>query len=150
MRQCGASTTPRWLSIFLCSLLLTFGCSGSGDRTVLRQVSGKLTRNGQPVPNLVVHFDPLGKGRPSSGTADKEGNFKLKYDHERTGIADGEFIIWVQFQPASPADEMAFQSGKQKHPPETQAILSKYGSPKMSPLRETIKADNPNVEVKLD
>lgn len=150
MSQCGVSIAPRWLSIFICALLFSTGCSGKSDGTVLRQVSGKLTRNGKPVPNLVVHFDPIGKGRPSSATSDFEGVFALKYDHQRTGITDGEFIVWVQHLPGSPEEEMAFQTGKRKHSPDTQTILSKYGTAKASPLRETIKADNPNLEVKLD
>jgi hypothetical protein len=146
----NVSSAPFRLGALIFSLLLFGGCTGGGDSTVLRQVSGKLTRNGKPVPNLVVHFDPAGKGRPSSATSDMKGEFVLKYDHQRTGITDGEFIVWVQHLPGSPEKEIAFQTGKRKHSPDTQAILSRYGTAKASPLRETIKADNPNLEVKLD
>jgi hypothetical protein len=134
------------LCVVLC---VTTGC-GSGDGIVLHQVSGTLVRNGKPVPELMVHFDPVGKGRGSSATSDVDGKFILKFDAQRTGVLPGEHKVWVQYLPSSPQDEMDIQTGKRQLPPETQSILSKYGFASTTTLREVIKGDQKDLEVKLD
>jgi hypothetical protein len=134
------------LCVVLC---VSTGCGGS-DGIVLHRVSGTLVRGGKTVPDLMVHFDPVANGRGSSATSDIDGKFTLKYDAQRTGILPGEHKVWVQYLPSSPQEEMDIQTGKRQLPPETQAILSKYGLASTTPLREVIKGDQKDLQVKLD
>lgn len=133
----------------VCLLSLATGCQRS-EHLVLHRVSGTLTRNGKPVPELMVHFIPVGNGRGSTGISDADGKFTLKFDSAREGAIPGEHRVWVQYLATSPQEEMAIQSGKQKHSPEVQAILAKYGSLQASPLKQEVRGDTDQLEVKLD
>lgn len=58
-------------------LLLAAGCSGDGFKYV--PVSGRITKNGQPLANVRVTFQPMGEnpGPGSAGTTDADGRYKL-------------------------------------------------------------------------
>ncbi|MDB5389153.1 MAG: hypothetical protein JWM11_4799 [Planctomycetaceae bacterium] len=142
--------STRWgLGAFVGLLTISLGC-GRSNGVALHNVSGTLTRNGKPVPGLMVHFDPLTTKRGSTARAGADGKFTMKYDSQQNGVPPGEHKIWVEYLPANPREEMELQSGKQQYPPETQAILEKYGSAAVTPLREVVKADQRSLEVKLD
>src|SRR5690242_19717008 len=83
--------------------LATSGCWSSGPDIV--EVTGKLTRNGKPVPNLIVNFQP-DEGRPSWGKADENGVFTLSYDPEHDGARVGKHTVYVKYKPGSMAEEM--------------------------------------------
>lgn len=121
------------------------GCWSSGPDVV--EVAGKLTRNGKPVPNLVVNFQP-DEGRPSWGKADANGVFSLEYDPEHDGARVGTHTVYVKYKPGSMDEEMG--KVKVQHHPDEAAILEKYGDLSKSPLRVVITESIDDLEIKLD
>src|SRR4051812_2168567 len=103
----NGSLSPR-----LCEIRFTGGCSrgiaalvaialvGCGPRIV--PVAGTLTRNGRPVPNVTVYFQPA-SGRPSLGNCDAEGKFTLGYTRERSGAKLGSHTVYVVYFPEDSA-----------------------------------------------
>ena len=77
------------LMILACLLPVVCGCAGDGgDQPELATVSGQVTLDGKPLPNVILTFKPIGEGRSSSGVADEDGNYTLQY----TANADGAMI----------------------------------------------------------
>ena len=73
----------RFLHCLICWIAVVAtisGCGDGGPRVV--PVTGTVTRNGKPVPNLFINFMPEA-GRPSWGHSDEQGQFTLEYDRER-------------------------------------------------------------------
>ena len=64
-------------SLLAVPLLLAVGCSGPGFDFV--PVSGRVTKNGQPLANVRVTFQPEGEnpGPGSAGTTDADGRYTL-------------------------------------------------------------------------
>ena len=68
----------RRISWLLVVPLLAAGCSGDGFKLV--PVSGRVTKNGQPLPNVRVVFQPTDGENPgpgSAGTTDADGRYTL-------------------------------------------------------------------------
>ena len=75
--------------ILFCLLPFVCGCGGGvADQPELAAVSGQVTLDGQPLPNVILTFKPVGEGRSSSGVSDEDGNYSLQY----TANADGAMI----------------------------------------------------------
>ena len=130
--------------LFRCASVLIFGttlvgCFSRGPKIV--PVSGKLTRNGQPVANLEVYFMPT-QGRPSVGTSDPMGQFKLRFTREQEGASVGTHTVFVTF---NPPDQSEYAS-----PSDLNEILAKYGSKDVSPLKIEIAQAVKDLEIKLD
>jgi hypothetical protein len=114
------------------------GCGASGPDIV--QVSGVLTRHGQPVPNVTVFFQPA-SGRPSIGECDGQGHFKLRYTRDRDGAKVGSHTVYVIYTP---------EPTRGPAPPDLKLIAAKYSSPETSPMKIDIKKPHHNLEIKLD
>jgi hypothetical protein len=132
------------MPVLFCGLLLIAGC---GESSKMAEVSGTLTRNGNPVPYLTVHFVPF-SGRSSWGLADEKGRFSLKQDNKIEGAVVGMHKVWVDWRPRSPQEEMEPKNAKK--PAELDKIKEKYGSESVSPLKIEITKDVNNLEIKLD
>ncbi|MCU0981482.1 MAG: hypothetical protein MUF25_20215, partial [Pirellulaceae bacterium] len=59
----NATRFPGWVFVLACAVAFSGGC-GSGFK--LAQVSGKVTVDGAPAPNLQVVFEPQDRNQPSS------------------------------------------------------------------------------------
>lgn len=72
-------------------VLLLTALVGCGDSSDLAPVSGRVTVNGQPVPGLEVVFTSLDHEmvRPSSGTCDANGNYRLMFTLNEAGAMVG-------------------------------------------------------------
>lgn len=128
-------------------LALSLGCGDGGPKIV--KVKGKITRNGQPVPNCTVHFVPI-KGRPSWGQSNEAGEFTLSYDLQREGAEVGQHRVYVEFRANSPEEEHRLATGRMKWPRARKEILEVYGNPAAPAIElEVTDTDNP-IEVKLD
>ena len=125
----------------LTGCLFAAGCTPSGPRIV--EVSGTLTRNGKPVPGLEVYFMP-DQGRPSVGSADSQGRFKLGYTHDQDGAITGSHTVFVVFNPPQTGAERVAA------PTELRPILEKYGTKDVSPLRIEVTKPVKDLEIKLD
>src|SRR5262249_39741772 len=69
--------------------------AGSGSKSGLVPVGGRVTLDGQPVPKVVVTFTPIGNtlGSGSVGSADADGWFTLTDVRGSAGAYAGEYKI---------------------------------------------------------
>jgi hypothetical protein len=82
-----------------------------GNIPDLASVTGTVTMDGEPLPGVVVNFNSE-SSRPSSGTTDENGEYKLMFNEKTEGAAIGKhkvMIIKVPNGQASPgqASQMA-------------------------------------------
>jgi hypothetical protein len=73
------------------AILALVGCDSGG--VSLGTVSGKITRNGKPLPGAWIKFIPVQPGRQSFGRTDAEGNYELKYTLEKKGALVGKHRV---------------------------------------------------------
>jgi hypothetical protein len=86
-------TTALWLSA-IAVLLLAGGCNArTAKYPPLGQVTGKVTSRGQPMPNIVVFFQPTAGGRASTGMTDAKGRYTLQYTDAARGAMVGEHVV---------------------------------------------------------
>lgn len=88
----------RWFSkssVLLAAWMITaVGCSSS-DKPSLAEVTGTLTKNGNPFADALVEFYPEANAGASYGTTDAAGNFKLSYTTGDPGAAIGKHTVKV-------------------------------------------------------
>src|SRR5262245_33842470 len=125
MRQLSGAIHACLFLIPVCVAMLA-GCSNDGPTIV--PVSGVVTRNGKPVPNVEVYFMPA-HGRNSVGTADDQGRFTLGYTPDQDGAVVGEHTVFVAYNPAMTTGT------RQATPADLKPILDKYGSKEVSPIK---------------
>jgi len=75
-------------------LLAAAGCGGSG--LPLASVSGRVTLDGQPLPDAVIEFQPAGGGAPSYGLTDSEGRYDLQFSRHQPGALPGEHKVRIR------------------------------------------------------
>jgi hypothetical protein len=86
--------------LFVVGLALTFLAGCSGGRKIVA-VSGVVRLNGEPYPNAIVTFQPLGTdddqnpGRGSSGKTGADGRYTLVYDGEKPGALTGKHRVRI-------------------------------------------------------
>ena len=113
------------------------------------RVTGTVTRDGKPVPNLFLNFRPT-KGRPSWGITDERGHFTLHYDKSRDGAVPGLHTVWPTFKPCDPREDKVMEQGKTKEPDQLREILAKYGNPVTTPLKVEVHSDDQVIHLPLD
>ena len=136
--------------------------SGRGGSEKVVPVSGTVTRNGQPVPGLVVSFVPEAATETgvSIGETDDNGKYNLTVVKTgRSGAVVGTHKVWVS-RPREPFVEPD-EKGEMKRPKpkanvasakphaEVEVILKKYGNLDKSPLTVEVKGGEP-MDLKLD
>jgi hypothetical protein len=126
------------------------------DAPPIGLVSGLVTHNGKPIPNLTVNFFPT-NGRPSNGQTDTSGHYTLRWDAEHDGAEVGTHKVTVAYVPGSQAPQAKAEPGKPAPGPEAAAtpeelkvILEKYGNPDKSPLTFEVKSGSQTIDLKLD
>jgi len=98
------------LFVAVCSLVLC----GCGDEFDVAPVSGKVTLDGKPLPDVEVNFQPRGgggvsPGPGSTGITDAEGRYTLKTSEEspKEGAVPGKHIVTMTLVLAGDADSDA-------------------------------------------
>ena len=77
---------------------LLLGC-GSGEKPPeLVPVTGTVWVNGEPAPDMLVTFQPVGgdRGNLATGQTDAQGKYELKYRGEETGAVPGKHRVTIQ------------------------------------------------------
>lgn len=119
--QLNAQSSVRPYSVFALlvgALLIAPGC-GKVDGPKLTQVVGTVTKDGAPVPNVVVVFTPLAaNAAQASGEADENGVYQLRYSNGETGAPLGECRVELIVSPPAQSDE----EGAPSPPPLTYAL----------------------------
>lgn len=110
----------------------------------MHAVRGTLTHNGEPIPEMMVCFDPVDadKNPASSAITNDKGEFELQVGNTK-GVAPGEYIVYVQ-------DPAAVMGGKTSKEPSYLAVLETYGSRDSSTTRITIEEAKYDYDLKLD
>ena len=89
---------------------LICGCGSGVELPELGTVTGTVTNGGVPVANAVVTFSPTGKGRPSVGTTDSDGNYSLLYNIDTEGAMIGQHIVGVDASGSGNEDCLLYTS----------------------------------------
>ena len=76
------------------SVSLGLGCGSGGPP--LGTVIGTVTMNGEPVRGVNVIFVPEGKGSPSYGGTNKNGEFRLLFNRHRAGAQLGTHNVLIE------------------------------------------------------
>jgi hypothetical protein len=126
----------------LALIALAGGCNHSG----LVEASGRLTYQGKPVPGTRVYFQPDDGSRRSTGLTDDDGNFKLRFSSQETGVKPGAHTVYLRYEPSA---EEEIHKIPPKAPRELQAVIARFGDPKKSGLRYEITGSGQHVEIEL-
>ena len=129
------------LLLGICAATL-LGCSQGAD---VVEVSGKLTRNGKPLPNYAVTFHPT-KGRTSVAVTDSNGNFDMVYTRDLKGVIRGKHKVYVLYAPQT----TSYNNDMSGAPADMQAINEKYGSLQTTKYEIDVDGPKKNLEIKLD
>ena len=132
--------------LLLSALAFASGCSKSGPE--LFTVSGTVTLQGKPLPNVIVTFIPDGEGKSASGTGDEEGNYKLSTFAPNDGALAGKYRVAIMPKDPPPMAGEAVSSpgasaGKAKK--YTPPFPARYGLPKDSGLTASVGPDGANM-----
>jgi hypothetical protein len=102
-------TPSRYVAIGLIGFAVS-GCGQSGPK--LADVQGKVTLDGNPLPDVMLEFQPTGgKGSPSIGYTDKNGEFRLRFSRDRWGAVPGQHLVKIDhdYDPGSDQKPPAFK-----------------------------------------
>lgn len=83
----------------LLTVLLGSGCTDDATpRTVtLVPVQGTVTRQGRPVPSMLVIFSPVEKeGTRARGITDARGRYQLEHESKQTGAEPGRYNVLIR------------------------------------------------------
>jgi hypothetical protein len=90
-RPVACRLTPLCVVLFGSALA---GCGGGPAGPELGAVSGKVTLDGQPLPNATVVFQP-DNGRASTATTDASGNYALQFSADEQGAVVGKHTVRI-------------------------------------------------------
>jgi len=114
-KKTAVNKTTVTLTTGILCLGLLGGCRGiEEDRPELGTVSGWVTMDNQPVPQVLVSFTPEG-GRGSVGVTDELGRYELIYLHNVPGATFGPHKVTITTYYADDSSPEALQS-KEKIP----------------------------------
>lgn len=109
------------------------GCGGRGDRPDLGAVTGTVSMDGKPLPNVWVMFNPTAGGRTSIARTNEEGVYELMYLEGAKGANIGTHKVVIMTYHEDEIEEMKLNTGKSVEDP----ILPKYNS--QTTLTEEVK-----------
>ncbi|MFG0334227.1 MAG: hypothetical protein ACF8TS_12755 [Maioricimonas sp. JB049] len=76
--------------------LILVGCgSEAKDLPDLGSVSGVVTIDQKPMPDVVVTFAPVEGGRSSTGITDSSGRYKLNFNSTTSGAIIGQHNVFI-------------------------------------------------------
>lgn len=132
-------------------VVLSIGC-GPGIPPIA-EVSGTVTKNGDPVPHARVEFYPLQEGLDAnymaSGVTDKEGNYTLSHKGGSvSGVTACLCKVTISEGPMPPEIRAMGQAGAEKLKQfrsklKNRPIPSEYGALGTTPLEVTVSVDDP-------
>lgn len=124
---------------------MTSGCGG-GDYPETVEVNGRVTLDGEPLPNAIVTFMPTDGQRTASGTTNAQGEFSLSTFEPGDGAVPGEHKVAVMPKepPPMPGSSSPGDTGEEKSENYTPPFPARYGQPGTSGLTATVSADQEN------
>ena len=160
-----------FVSVALLTVVACVGCGGPATYSV----TGKVTLDGQPLPNVNVAFFPSDSKLPSSGgIADSQGVYKLTMDGGTAGAVAGKHKVTVygggsqamagmsadQAEMKKKGEEMAERMkamsaapqdprGKSTGPKTDSPVPEKYSSPDKTTLEKDVAANSNVIDLEL-
>ncbi|MBX3438597.1 MAG: hypothetical protein KF861_13980 [Planctomycetaceae bacterium] len=110
--------------VWMIGLCVLMGCGGKGDRPKLGTVTGTVSMDDQPLPNVWVFFNPTGGGRTSMGRTDEYGTYELMYLEGAKGANLGSHQVVIMTYHEDEIEEMKLNTGK----PVIDPIPARYNS----------------------
>jgi hypothetical protein len=92
VNECGSGA---WIQPLLVAVIVLVGSLGCGSRGDLGSVRGKVTLDGQPLPNAFVVYAPTTKGTTSYGRTDAGGNYEMMFTDSEKGAWIGENSVRI-------------------------------------------------------
>lgn len=124
--------------------VVTIGC---GPRFVLHPVSGTVTLDGAPVPDVVVSFQP-DSGPAAMGMTDSAGRYNLRTPGRGQGAVGGRHAVWLEPLPSDggqPFAETAVPAAR-----DTATVVPlRYLSPSTSGLSAVVTNDTAVIDLEL-
>ncbi len=141
----------------LCTLIVMIStAAGCGSSPVaLGEVSGILTVDGKPAPEIAVDFIPDSDGGttgpPSSALTDQDGKFTLICRDGRNGAVVGTHRIVLRDNRAvAGAPSMRFKDADKKPKPlPASRISDRYTRALSTPLRQEVKAEPQTIPLEV-
>ena len=140
--------------LLVAALVAVAGC-GKSDLPPIARVTGTVTMNGKPVPNMMVNFMPT-EGRPSWGRTDEQGYYEMNYDADTMGVKSGHHKVYFNSAVAtidggaSKKSRAAAAAGTGLTPEEMRTLLRKYGKEDSTQLEVDITEDPTVKDLKLE
>jgi hypothetical protein len=129
--------------ILTVAAVLCSGCGGAKGPE-LGTVTGTITLDGKPLPNVNIQFAPEATGgAPSYGGTNAEGEYKLMFAQNRPGAMLGKHR--VELTAREPKTD---EDGKPVGPQDVVTIPAKYQ--KKDALTAEVKAGSNTIDFKLD
>jgi glycine/D-amino acid oxidase-like deaminating enzyme len=132
---------------FLGLVLLASGCGSGG----LVATTGKVTINGNPLPNATVELLPTGDtpaNQKAFGRSDDQGVFTLTNRQGKKGLQAGTYKAVVSKR-LNPDGSEPDPNAPPIESAATERLPAKYSDPDKTQLEITIEADKP-LEIKLE
>jgi hypothetical protein len=120
--------------------------AAAGCRGDLVEATGRLTYKGEPVPSTRVYFQPEDGSRRSTGLTNDNGEFRLRFSSQESGVKPGSHTVYVKYEISGDEELHKIQPKASK---ELKAVIARYGEPKASPLHFEIKSGGQRFDIEL-
>ena len=124
------------------ALLVVAGCG----RSDLSQVTGRVTLDGQPLPNAFVEFLPTGsEGSTSSGRTNDRGEYRLMFSRDVSGASLGPHRVQITTRDVY-VDDRGYEAWHAERVPERYNIASELTEevlPGRNQFDFELQSDNP-------
>ena len=129
--------------------VFSVGCSGGSNvdysRLGLIKVTGVVTLNGSPLPDVTVLFESS-DGQFSYGVTDENGKYMLAYDSDTDGVTPGEKIIRISKRPMSEeGDEFESEDEELSSTQQKETLPTKFNT--KSDLKMTVPSSSYDIEL---
>ena len=135
--------------ISLLCVIFIVGCSGGSNVDYsglgLIKVTGVVTLNGVPLPDVTVLFESP-DGQFSYGVTDEKGQYRLAYDSDTAGVTPGEKIIRISKKPMSEeGDEFESEDEELSSTKQKETLPTKFNT--KSDLKMTVPSSSYDIEL---
>jgi hypothetical protein len=133
----------------LATIAAALAIAGCGRGADLAPVTGRVTLEGKPVPNMIVNFTPLGDtgGNGALGHTDSDGRFMLLDARSEPGAHVGEYKI--SFYPGASRTQQTDPALDVISVPSRGGLPAVYLDPDNTPLRAAVPKGGASIELAL-
>ncbi|MEO1990508.1 MAG: carboxypeptidase-like regulatory domain-containing protein [Pirellulales bacterium] len=140
-----------WICAVIVITTVLAGCGSKGPSVY--SVTGTVTVDGTPLPNVQVAFLPTESNRQASlGVTDASGKFDLTYgSSDRKGAEPGSYkVVLTQLSNETEEEAMARYSGSGAPEAEQkQSFPTEYASPEQTPKQVEVSATSNVIDIAI-